>query len=74
MVKTLEHGYNGEATDLNMFDDLFPHRLGVNDEFISNTVLDLRLMPVFMVEHFVVALNPNGPKLTNLLPLKNSGH
>lgn len=41
---------------------LFPCRLSVNEEFIPNTVFDLRLVPLFIVENFVVTYNPNGPK------------
>jgi hypothetical protein len=52
-------GRSGEATNLNLFDHPFPCHLGVDNEFILDTVLDLGLMPLFMVEHFVlVALNP----------------
>ena len=36
--------------------------LGVNNESIPNMVLYFSLMPLFMVEHFRIALNPNGPK------------
>jgi hypothetical protein len=51
-----------EVVDLNLLEQLFPCRLGVNDECILDTMFALRFMPLFMVEHFVVAFNPNGPK------------
>jgi hypothetical protein len=61
-VKTLEHGCRQEAANLNLFNHSIPCGFGVNDESIPNPVLDLRLVPLFMIEHFVVAFNPNGPK------------
>ena len=62
LVKTLQHGRNIEVVNLNLFDHMFMCRLGIDNEFNPNAVLDLRLMPLLMVEHFVIALNPNGPK------------
>ena len=57
----MEHGRHGEVVNLNLFKHPFPCRLNINDEFIPNPVLDLRLMSLFMVEHFVVALDQDGP-------------
>ena len=65
MVKTLVHGGNKEATNLDLFDHSFPRRFGVSNEFIPNAVFDLGLMPMSMVKHFVTTLNPNGPKNDN---------
>ena len=61
-VKTLEHGYRREAANLNLLNDPIPRLFGVNDELIPIPMLDLRLVPLFMIEHFVIMLNPNGPK------------
>jgi hypothetical protein len=57
----LEHGRDREAANINLFDNPIPRRFGVDDEFIPHAVLDLGLMPLFMIEHFVVALNLDGP-------------
>jgi hypothetical protein len=62
LVEILEQSRSKEAANLNFLIYMFSCRLGVNDEFIPNIVFDLRLVPLFMVEHFVVAFNPNGPK------------
>lgn len=46
--------------------DLFNYpilcRFGINDEFIPNPMLNLGFMPLFVVEHFVIPFDPNGPK------------
>ena len=62
LVKTLEDGHNIEVVDLDLFDHPFLCRLGKDNESFPNMMLDLRHVPLFMVEHFVIALNPNGPK------------
>lgn len=56
-IKLLEHGHCKKTTNLDMFDHLVPSRLGIHDEFIPNSELDLRFVPLFTVEHFVIALN-----------------
>lgn len=61
-VEPLEHGRNGEVVNLNWFDHPFLRRLGINVELIPNTVLDDGSVPSFMVEHFAVVLNLNGPE------------
>jgi hypothetical protein len=62
IVKTPEHCRCGEAANLDLFDHLFPRNLGVDNEFIPNAMFDPRFMPLFMVEDFVIAFNPIGPK------------
>ena len=62
IVKNLEHGRCGEATNLDLFDHSFPRNLGVDNEFIPNAMFDPRFMPLFMVEDLVIAFNPNGPQ------------
>ena len=61
-VKTLEHGRRRETANLNLLNHSIPCGFGINNEIIPNPVLDLRLVPLFMIKHFVVAFNPNGPK------------
>ena len=61
-VEALKHGRRREAANLNVFKDLFPRRFDVNDEFVTNPLLDLRLIPLFMVKHFVITLDPNDPE------------
>lgn len=73
-VQTLEHGRCIEATNLNLFNYPIPGRLGVNDEFISDPMLDLRLVPLFMVEHFVITFDPNGPKRNAPKEVPNFNH
>lgn len=36
--------------------------LGIHNEFVPDMVFDLRLVLLFVVEHFVIAFEPNGPK------------
>ena len=45
-----------------------------NDKLIPNLLLDLRLMPLFMVEHFVIAFNPNDPKRNAFKEVPNFDH
>ena len=57
-VKAMEHGHgNFFFANLNMLDHPFPCRFGVDDKFIPNVVLDLRLVPLFMVEYSVIVHN-----------------
>ena len=51
-VEALKRGCHQEAACLNLFEDSFPHNFGVNDRFVPNPLLDLRLMPLCMVKHF----------------------
>ena len=62
LVGALEHSRSCKAPNLHLLDHPFPCCLGVDDEFIPNTVFDLRLMSLFMAKHLVVAFIPNGPK------------
>ena len=62
LVKTLENGHNKEAANLNLFDHPLPNPLGINNELVPYRMLNLGLMPLYVVEHFIIALNPNGPK------------
>ena len=41
---------------------MLPSHSGANDEFIPNSLLDLGLVSLFMLEHFIVTFNPNGLK------------
>ena len=61
-VKTLEHGRRIKVVYLNLFNHPIPSCFGVNDEYIPNPMLDLRLIPLFMFERFVIAFDPNGSK------------
>jgi len=61
-VKTLQHGRHGEAANLYLFKHPILSHFGVNDELIPNPMLDLRFVPLFMVERIVIAFNPNDPK------------
>jgi hypothetical protein len=61
-VKTLEHGCCRGAANLNLLNHPIPRLFGVDDELIPNTILDVRLVPLFMIEHFVIMLDPDGPK------------
>ena len=61
-VKPLEHGRRGETTNLNLLDHPIPCHFGINDELLPNPVLDLSLMSLYAVEHFVITFNSNGPK------------
>jgi hypothetical protein len=56
----LEHGRNRDDVNLDLFEYPFPSRLGIDDELTPNAVLDLRFMPVFGIEDFLITLNPNG--------------
>ena len=62
LVKTLENGHNREAANLNLFDHPLPNPLGINNELVPYRMFNLGLMPLYVVEHFIIALNPNGPK------------
>ena len=59
-VEPLKHCHSGEATNFDLFKDPFPRRLGVDNEFIPHALFDLRFMPMFMVEYFVIPFNPDG--------------
>lgn len=61
-VKPLEHGHRREATNLNLFEYPFPSRLRIDDNFIPHAVFDLRFMSMFVIENFVITLNPNDPQ------------
>jgi hypothetical protein len=37
------------------------HDFGIDDENIPNLILDFRHVPLFMVKHFVITFNPDGP-------------
>ena len=61
-VEALKHGHRRKTTNLDLFEDTCPRRLGVNDKFIPYLLLNLRFVPMFLVKNFVIAFNPNGPK------------
>ena len=61
-VKSLKHGRGGKFANLYLFDNPFPCTLGINDKFVPNAVLNLGLMSLFMIEHFVIAFNSYNPK------------
>ena len=50
------------ATTLDLLNHPFPRCLSVQDEFILDVMFDPRVMPLFMVEDFVIMLDPNGPQ------------
>ena len=70
----MEHGRRIEAANLNLFNNPIPSHLGVNDEFIPNPLLDLRLVPLFMVEHFVITFDPNSSKRNAPKEVPNFNH
>ena len=74
LIKTLEHGRNGETANRNSFNHPFPHRLGVDNKFIPNTVCDFEFMPLFMVKNFVILLNPNGAMRDTPKGMPNFNH
>jgi hypothetical protein len=61
-------------TNLNKLEYPLPCRVGVHDEGIPNARLHLRLMPLFLVEHLVVPLHPNGPKGNPTKEMPNFNH
>jgi hypothetical protein len=54
-----------------LFDHPLPRHLGVNDEPIPIPVLDIGFVPLFMVEHFIIAFNPYGPKCNSSKKMPN---
>ena len=62
LVKSLEHGHRREATNLDLCRHPFPCHLGINDKFVPNLLLNLRFVPMCLIEHFVVLFDPNGPQ------------
>jgi hypothetical protein len=58
----LEHGYGRVSTNLDLFEHAIPRCFGVDNEFIPDAVLDLRFMPLLVVENLVIVFNPNNPK------------
>ena len=66
LVKTLKHGRCKKFANRNLFEHEVPSRFGVDDKFIPNVVLDLRLVPLLMVEHLVITFNSNGPECNAL--------
>lgn len=69
-IEALEYGHCKEATNLSFSQHTFPSRLGVNDEFIPNQMLDLSFMPLFVV----VPFNPNGSKCNAPQKVPNFDH
>jgi hypothetical protein len=56
------HSLGKEVVDLDLLNHPLPSRLGIRDEFILDAVFDFRLVPLLVVEHFFIALDPNGPE------------
>ena len=73
-VEALKHSHGRKTVDLNLFKHPLPSHSGVNDEFIPNSLLDLGLVPLSMVEHFIITLNPNGPKRSAPKEVPNFDH
>lgn len=61
-VKAFEHGLRRKAANLELFKDTIPSLLGINNKLVTNLVLELGFVPKLLVEHFVIAFHPNGPK------------
>ena len=61
-METLKEALGGECTNRNIFDHPLPFNLGIHNEVNSNDVFDLRLMPLFLIKHLVIALYPNSPE------------
>lgn len=61
-----------------MLDHPLPCCHGINEQFIPNAVVDLSLVLLFTIKHFIIALNPNNPqcnaskKVLNLYHLAKS--
>jgi hypothetical protein len=51
-----------KATNLNLFDNPLPNHFGIDDKVVPNLVFDLGFVPLFVVEHFIVPFDPNGPE------------
>lgn len=62
LVKTFKQGHNGKATNLDLLNQPFPRHLGLHIKIIPNAVFDIRLVPLFMIEDFVITFDPNGPQ------------
>ena len=45
--------------DFNLINHLFPNDLPIDNKIVPILVFDLGLMPMFMVEHLIIAFNPN---------------
>ena len=62
MVKPFKESFDLVGTNLHIFDYPGPSHLGIHNEVITNKVFNLRFMPLFLVEHPIIAFNPNRPK------------
>jgi hypothetical protein len=63
LIEILEHGHNGEAANMHLFDHSFSSCLGIDDEFVPDAVLDLQFTSISVIEHFIITFNPNGNAL-----------
>lgn len=61
-VETTEDGLGREVTNFNLLKHPVPRSFDINDKFIPNALFDLSHMPLFLVEHFIIMFNPDGPK------------
>ena len=58
-METFEEGFGQVGVNLNKLNFPCLRCLGIHNEVIPNDVLHFGLMPLFMVEHLIIPLNPN---------------
>jgi hypothetical protein len=71
LIKTFEKGCTYEGANLNGFNDLCPHHLGIHNEVIPNKVFHFILKPLFMVERPTNPFNLDHPKANALKDMPN---
>ena len=74
LVEALKHGHRREVANLNLFKNLLPRHFGINDELVPNPLLDLRLMPLFVIENLIITFDPDGPKHNTSKKVPNYDH
>ena len=59
LVKAFIEGFYQKYSNLNKVNHPLSIYLGIQNMVILNEVFDLRFMPLFLVKHLVITLNPN---------------
>ena len=62
IVKALEHSCHWKHANPNLFHHTIPSRFSIYNEFIPNHVFNLWIVPLYLVEHFVILFDLDGPK------------
>lgn len=52
----------GKLANFHLFHHPIPRTFGVNDKLVPDSLLDLRLMSLFMVKKIIIAFDPNEPQ------------